>query len=497
MGVFSIPGNIKQAHLPFVLDPGAELNTYADKEAKDIGVGNKAKPQYFSFRYDSLDGEKIRAPLSICPQSFKDYMKKDISYRLLYKPNGSTESIDYQEVFKNIPGIQIREYLPDTRLDQALDFFGGIMEQIAGMFKADKDKTKEVKKVGADGKETVEKVPAESNDGIMTKITRVCKFAVKYLTGFANPNIYTKMFDSQQIYAPIDNYVDKGNITTYMLKFPFTFWYALQSCTTTNIYELPCVIQDPTLYSSNGNPGWGSAGLSFTNTLIENIPVIGKLVKTLLGNINISMLPWWDAKAGNATPHPEVSVEFDLFNDTVESSVFNFIFVNTIVPNNKWVQYNLFQHSPHLYDVKLEGYDRLYACSGSFTVQGKGVLRNVTDDWIDATDKNQKECLSKYINGCMDKKKFVAALKSDNLIKIPDIYHVKMTFTSLLPDNFNQYMLSYSKNSNITTEYRHDADNQVRITSPGPDMLKTAITGLGEEIKSVWTTGKTTKGEEQ
>lgn len=35
--------------------------------------------------------------------------------------------------------------------------------------------------------------------------------------------------------------------------------------------------------------------------------------------------------------------------------MYNFIFVNTIVPNNMWLQYHMLAHSQCLYDVKIEG----------------------------------------------------------------------------------------------------------------------------------------------
>lgn len=48
----------------------------------------------------------------------------DISFKLLYgsPPEGagngeSTGSLTLQDVLSRIPGVQIREYLPDTRLD--------------------------------------------------------------------------------------------------------------------------------------------------------------------------------------------------------------------------------------------------------------------------------------------------------------------------------------------------------------------------------------------
>ena len=48
-------------------------------------------------------------------------------------------------------------------------------------------------------------------------------------------------------------------------------------------------------------------------------------------------MPWWNAENGSKTQEPEIEIKFDLFNDSAEAAMMNFIFVNTIVPNNKWV----------------------------------------------------------------------------------------------------------------------------------------------------------------
>ena len=41
-------------------------------------------------------------------------------------------------------------------------------------------------------------------------------------------------------------------------------------------------------------------------------------------------------------------------------------------------------------------------------------------------------------------------LKEDNnIIKVPDIYIVELTFDSLLPDNFNNFLFQYVNNKNI------------------------------------------------
>ena len=122
-------------------------------------------------------------------------------------------------------------------------------------------------------------------------------------------------------------------------------YYKLQSCTTTGIYELPCLKQDKMLYSSNGAAGWNTdenSGWRFLPKSLQSLPFVGGMLGKMFGNIGISWTPWWDATSGNGTEEPQVVVTFDLFNDTNEAALYNFIFVNTLVPNNKWIQYGLF-----------------------------------------------------------------------------------------------------------------------------------------------------------
>ena len=79
----------------------------------------------------------------------------------------------------------------------------------------------------------------------------------------------------------------------------------------------------------------------------------------------------------------------------------------------------MFQHSSSLYDIKIEGHNRLFACTGKFNVTYKGILRDPSKYFL-------KKLVSKF-------KSFNATFRASDLIKnkiikIPDIYTVEMTF---------------------------------------------------------------------
>ena len=65
--------------------------------------------------------------------------------------------------------------------------------------------------------------------------------------------------------------------------------------------------------------------------------MVGKMLNGIFGNIAVDYLPWWNAEAGSRTKEPEITIEFDLFNDSAKAAMINFIFINTIVPHNKWI----------------------------------------------------------------------------------------------------------------------------------------------------------------
>lgn len=173
------------------------------------------------------------------------------------------------------------------------------------------------------------------------------------------------------------------DVRRYVVNFPYTMYYNLQSCVTTNIYEVPGTESNKRIGTADGSAGWGSgddfmsSGGFRVSNLLGKIPVLGDLANMILGNVGINYTPWWNAKAGtDGSKEPGIEIKFDLFNDSAQAAMINFIFVNTIIPNNKWVQYNMFQHSSNLFDVKIEGVNRLFACSGNFSVTYDGILRN-------------------------------------------------------------------------------------------------------------------------
>lgn len=472
MSLFKIPGNIKQQLVPFVLNPSAPIN----QKKTDSTELASATPQLFTFRDDRTDPGGGMGFLNICPKSFKDYMADDISYKLIYPMIKTGEvkelAMSYQYLLNCIPGIQIREFLPDTRLDQCLNFFTDMMNTMTSMFTKDKDKAKDEQ-----NKQPETNKDPNAADSFFTKLTKACNWALNYMTGSLKSESLMKDIQSDLdsnsaagVYSSAD-----ASLKNYVINFPYILYYRFQSCVTTNIYEVPCQIDGNRMYSSDGTPGWTDGGkLELVNQFLGNVPMLGSLLKSILGNVRVNYLPWWDSNAGHGTAEPDVTIKFTLFNDTAEAAIYNFIFVNTLIPNNKWIQYNVFQHSSSLYDIKIEGCNRLFACSGKFDVAYKGVLRDPSQSMLNTLCSTYKNSNASGMSA--------ADIFNKRIIKIPDVYEVSMTFQSLLPTNFNNWLFQYSENASQMEQYKGKAYTK----SIAVDMMSGGIKKFTERLKGHW-----------
>lgn len=219
----------------------------------------------------------------------------------------------------------------------------------------------------------------------------------------------------------------------------YCLYYRMIGATTTNRYVLP--YNGTEVFATSGTDGWGAAN-GFGGTTSKN-SIFGKLFNFALGsNLRIVTQPIWGGSSGGGSGG--VSMTLSLYNDTMEHAINNFIFVNTICPSNMFLQYGIWQLPPSVYDIKIEGGRRWFMCTGTTSCQGKGVMRDVSQKFID-------ELVDKHGNSIVKSGSNKQSFSVNRLVKIPDVYELTLSFTSLLPDNFNQCLFQYMGNNNITT----------------------------------------------
>lgn len=393
-----IPRNLRKSMLPFI----------NGKHKDDIA--------FFSFRTKDLgDTSKERAwyqVINIIPDDCSEF-DKDVGLKLMLCNDEQNPSI--KTILNNIPAIQIREYVQDTRLQLLTGLFNNLIKGGKAGFSAEENE--------------------ESIKEFLAIGTAIGK-------GIKRISFWKELVGSiQQVLSQglTDVYDDEDTNTKLVLHLIHGLYYRMLGSTTTGIYILPCVLES--YLNSDGSNGWDGVG-GITDSSTAGNTVLGKLINFAIShNIKIITEPIWNG--GNNNDGETISLTVNLFNDTKTSAMTNFLFVNTIIPQNMWTQYAIFQLPPSVYDIKVEGGQRLFMCSGKFECKNKGVLRNPGKEFI-------RDVLYWFSNTCIEKKKSdVDYFIKNGLIKIPDVYELNMTFKSLLPNNFNQYLFRFAANNNV------------------------------------------------
>ena len=465
-----IPGNAKQQFQPFRLNPNVGQIHDDSQSCSSDAI------QTFSFRKAENEYK-----LGICPNSFLQKMSQDLSYRLLFKRDNSStimlnQKIDVDTLFNALPGVKIREYTPDSPLNELVNFVTKLKSIVSENKVSTKDKDQHRAETGQPADITNEQ-PVEKS--FAKKLEDAMIWLMQYITGEVKdgspslPKAVKSVIDSS-IVTKASGKMTQSDYVNYVLNIPFMFYYTFVSCTTTNIYELPCKLQNDQIMMSDGTKGYGSTAIDLQKFIdMAGTGVVGKIADTYLGGIRMMYLSPWNATEGWQTSDDAISFTVHLFNDTVETTVANFVFVNTLVGNNKWIQYNFFQGGPSLYDVQIEGYNRLFACKGKFKVVGKGVHREPSWEFY------------KRLNGLkgahadFDAYDFNRAKK----IKIPDVYEVTLQFESCLPDNFNTWLMQYSNDSKI------EDTKEVYTPNIVSKAITTVLTDVTNAIKEYWPSG--------
>lgn len=436
----NIPGNIKQKNLPFVLDPSDSMNNAPINVANDengtskTSVDGNPSAQVFSFKpstfFDNGPSAENSGFLRIAPGALYNenssqevaYSKpdNDLSYKLLYnnpyktnQPN--SKSANTVNILNQLPSITVREYLQDSKLNQVVNLFNSI---VGGWDQ---------------GSKLAENAEESNQTNFATKLWKFTQSLMKQL-----PAILKKSIDidvvNQLNFAGGNSEKEKA----YVMKIPFALYYRMISATTTNVYVLP--YNGKILYQSDGTQGWNKDnGIGGMNT--GGNSMLGQVFNYLAGNIKVNTTPTWTPK--DESQPTKVEMTFDLYNDTLDGALKNFIFINTIVPNNKFLQYHVYQHAPGLYDVRIDGINRLFMCAATFRVDQIGVLRIPSMAFFSKLGKHMNNGFS-----------ITSPILLQNYIRIPDIYRVTIAFESLLPDSFNNYIYQYYINSPIPTEIK-------------------------------------------
>lgn len=436
-----VNGNMRNQLLPF---QAKKTSPYSNPAYSGDSGFSYSDFNHFSFRTNETK-DTPRCKINIMPEDRGVY-NEDIGVQLLAsmnmkKDNKGKSSLD--TIMNMLPGIQIREYTQDTKLDTVFSMVKYFVD-------------------GYKDGSTAEENNSKNDKSVLDKASFVGGYAFETLKD-------TKFWDEliQAAKSSLGSLIGTIDDEHLILDMIHAFYFRMVGSVTTNYYTIPN--SDPTYMVSDGSQGWpGPQSIGGLGT--SNNAFFGKLLNFVSSNVSISMEPIWRP---GGDPTSSINIKLNLFNDTLDHAINNFLFVNTIIPQNHYLQYALFKFPPSCYDIKIEGGRRLFMCSGSITCNNKGVIRQPSEKFI-------KELANNHVNGGSMFSNFKKELleMENPLVRIPDVYELDMKFTSLLPDNFNTYLMQFTMNNKIK-------EHSTNTTAFWQGEVTNKIKQLGEKLSTL------------
>ena len=347
---------------------------------------------------------------------FPKELEAFINTGVFYLTEDDFPGFDYEKFLGSIPYAQIRAYEPHTVIQFGSDIMSTIFE---GIEYANNNG------IRAAGGAII--------DGFVNTASNLAHF----FTALCNEESF-KAFRTtfsttfNEKYATNATKIGENDVA--ILDIPYNLYYKILGSTTNAIYEIPCQFPDETL-KSDGKFGWDSnefnafrqIGDFSTGSFKEALTF--QFLLSFASKFNMTMMPVFSPN--NSTSDPDgITITFNLMNDTVDHAKANFAFVQTITGNNKWIQNLIVTRPANLYDIRIPGCNRLMMCTGEFTIEFKGAVRTFKESAL---------------------KDFTQPFGTD--FRIPEAYSVSMKFDSLIPSNFNTYILGLIKSNEDLFEY--------------------------------------------
>jgi len=85
-------------------------------------------------------------------------------------------------------------------------------------------------------------------------------------------------------------------------------------------------------------------------------------------------------------------------------------------------------------------------------------------------------------------------MKWSRLIRIPDIYRLKLNFTTLIPMNFNNYLYGYSQNLDMV-EYMNN--HGIHQDSVRENFINNNVKDFAKKVTDAWENAKNTEKAKQ
>lgn len=213
-----------------------------------------------------------------------------------------------------------------------------------------------------------------------------------------------------------------------------------------NSYEIPYT--DDIYMEANGTNGWDWIGAGDIDLHNNFMNMVWKTIANL-GIINVNPVPVWKRSTDGDSEYYNITCEFNLNNNNLNSLLKNMYFLMTLVGGPLWVQNGSRFFPPNIYSVEIPGITHLLYATMVVNIESIGNKRKLPND-VDGLESNKTY---KYI-----------IKEENNTISLrnayyPDAWKVTVGLKSLIPNNFNMYMnylLNGSMDIDINTVWTND-----------------------------------------
>ena len=347
----------------------------------------------FSFRPSDTMGEKKYPQIAITPASFEALS----SFRLM---------------LDQIPYVVVKEYFFKNTASTMMNLVKKIMDTAdeLGKSASNADKVEAGNQGSADAK--------SSGNGFLDKVSKL----------FEKPDLLKSM----------------------VVDIPYILYCGLRKKLYGNTYIFPYIVNNSTIINQASNQSeWGKNDGSIIGQIMNGIQnainMIGGITAGVMGSqaqsANLFPAPTWKLNGDD-----KVSFSFDLIliNDHIVRARNNYICVNTIINNNRYIQKAILAFPGALYELWLPTGQRHLMCTGDFKLYPLGLNRKTPNGFFSG---NGGPSGANFKIGTVDGRAGVGETDfnehQDEVEVLPDAYKLSMTFTSCLANNLNTSIFQY------------------------------------------------------
>jgi hypothetical protein len=192
---------------------------------------------------------------------------------------------------------------------------------------------------------------------------------------------------------------------------------------------------------ADGYSGWSVADAS-AKSAFDFINQMQALIKSIVP-MDLPIIPEWQTQNKFVT----FETEFSLYNNSIDNLSKNFKFINALMQGAMWIQVDYRHFSSNVYTVTLPGIQTLIYAGMTINVTHSGNRRMVSQKMLD-----------KITDGTI--------VNLDTYTMFPDAWKVKLTFTSLVPNNYNTFIWGLLNNDQtLGGDIKFDDTNNPSVTT--------------------------------